>query len=173
MTDTRIRLPDERDAITHRFLIGGKHKGYITVGFYPDGKPGEIFVKMAQQGSQVSGFADAFAISVSMLLQSGIPLETICNKFRSMRFKPSGLTDNRDIPFALSPIDYVVRWLEHRILGVKREAAAPDPVLPPPEPEPETKKKCCQRCSTTENAVYLINGQWLCNSCREGRKPNV
>lgn len=167
MTDTRIRLPDERDAVTHRFVIGGEHKGYITVGFYPDGRPGEIFVKMAQQGSQVSGFADAFAISVSMLLQLGLPLKTVCDKFRSMRFEPSGLTDNPDIRFALSPIDYVVRWLELRFLGTRRETEEPAPLS---DTTKTTAEKICTRCKSTDR-VRLINGVWLCKSCRQGFAP--
>lgn len=111
----RKKLPIEREAITHRFVVG-EHKGYLTVGFYEDGTPGEIFVKMDQQGSQVSGFADAWAISVSMNLQMGMPLEEICSKFRSFRFEPSGMTENKNIRIALSPIDYIARWLYGRFV---------------------------------------------------------
>lgn len=109
----RRKLPETRDSLTRKFKIG-EHKGYITVGFYEDGKLGEIFVKMDRQGSQVSGFIDAWAIAVSMLLQSGTPIETICAKFKSMSFEPSGLTGDPEIPFAKSPIDFVSRWLEVR-----------------------------------------------------------
>jgi ribonucleoside-diphosphate reductase alpha chain len=111
MNYNRIRLPDERAALTHRFVIGGE-KGYLTVGFFGDGRPGEIFVKMNRQGSMVSGFVDAWAISVSMLLQTGTSLEIICNKFKGSRFEPEGLTENPNIRIATSIIDYIARWLE-------------------------------------------------------------
>lgn len=110
--DKREKLPKERAGVTHRFLIGGQHKGYITIGLYEDGRVGEIFVKMDRQGSQVSGFVDAWSIAVSMLLQMGMPLKQICEKFRGSRFEPEGFTDNPDIQIAQSPIDYIVRWLE-------------------------------------------------------------
>lgn len=115
MTENRKRLPNERSALTHRFTIGAGEdliKGYVTVGLYDDGKPGEIFVKMDRQGSQVSGFVDAWAIAVSMLLQSGVTLETICEKFRNMAFEPNGMTSNPNIRITRSPIDYIVTWLE-------------------------------------------------------------
>ena len=115
----REKLPNERKGFTHRFLIGGEHKGYITVGLYEDGRVGEIFVKMDRQGSQVSGFVDAWSIAVSMLLQTGTPLQEICNKFRSTRFEPSGFTDNKNIHIAQSPIDYIVRWLELRFVDAE------------------------------------------------------
>jgi len=117
----RTKLPNERKGITHRFVIKSKDpktgepldiKGYITANRYPEGHLGEVFLKMDQQGSQVSGFCDAFAISVSMLLQLGMSAEEICRKFRSTRFEPAGVTDNPNIRFALSPIDYMMRWLE-------------------------------------------------------------
>ena len=112
---TRRRLPRTRKALTHTFHIKGaetEHQGYLTVGFYDDGTVGEIFVKMDRQGSQVSGFVDAWSISVSMLLQMGMPLADICNKFRGLAFQPAGQTDNEHIHFAKSPIDYIARWLE-------------------------------------------------------------
>jgi ribonucleoside-diphosphate reductase alpha chain len=115
----RQRLPDERPGLTHKFTIKGpkqNHTGYLTVGFYEDGKIGEIFVKMDSQGSQVSGFIDAWAISVSMLLQTGTSLETICNKFRGHAFPPEGMTSNKKIPFTRSPIDYIARWLEMKFV---------------------------------------------------------
>lgn len=112
----RNRLPSERSSITHKFKIG-EHKGYLSVGFYPDGGVGEIFVKMDQQGSQVSGFADAWSIAVSLLLQTGTPLEDICKKFKATRFEPAGLTGNPNIRCAQSPIDYIVRYLEGRFVN--------------------------------------------------------
>ena len=141
MEHNKKRMPDERDAVTHRFVIGGeeRNKGYVTVGLYEDGTPGELFVKMDRQGSQVSGFVDAWAIAVSMLLQSGTPLEVICTKFRGSRFKPEGLTDNPNIRITTSPIDYIVRWIEGRFLAPE-PVVAPEPAVAPepltlPEPE--------------------------------------
>ena len=130
----RTKLPNERKGLTHRFVIKSKDpgtgepidiKGYITTGCYDDGKLGEIFLKMDRQGSQTSGFVDAFAISVSMLLQGGMSIEEICRKFKSMRFEPAGVTDNPNIRFALSPIDYVARWLEAKYVTKTDELPVP------------------------------------------------
>ena len=107
MTDNRRRMPNDRSGITHKFVIGSV-KGYITANTYPDtGELGEIFVKLDQQGSTVSGFTDAWSIAVSMLLQTGTPLTTIIKKFRGMAFEPEGLTDNPEIPGVPSPPQYV------------------------------------------------------------------
>jgi len=118
MIQNRVRLPPVREAITHKFQLGDV-KGYLTVGMYEDGKPGEIFLKIDKMGSPVSGFCDAWAIAVSIMLQSGIPLEYLIGKYRGMRFPPEGLTRNQKIPIATSAVDYVVRWLELRFLGGK------------------------------------------------------
>ena len=107
----RVRLPDERQAITHKFSISG-HEGYITVGCYPNGKPGEMFIQMAKEGSVVSGLMDSFATSVSIMLQYGVPLRVLVNKFSHARFEPSGFTTNRDIPIAKSVMDYIFRWMD-------------------------------------------------------------
>ncbi len=118
----RHKMPPEREGVTHKFRIGDKEtgvKGYVTANCWPDGVVGEIFVKMDKQGSAMSGFVDAWAISVSMLLQVGVPLESIIDKFRGHRFQPSGFTDNPDIRIATSPIDYIARWLAIRFLSVK------------------------------------------------------
>ncbi|MBN1465138.1 vitamin B12-dependent ribonucleotide reductase [candidate division KSB1 bacterium] len=112
----RRRLPDERTAITHKFEIGG-HEGYITVGEYEDRTPGEIFVTMAKEGSVVSGLMDCFATSISIGLQSGVPLETYVRKFTHTRFEPYGYTNNPKIRMAKSIADYIFRWLELRYLG--------------------------------------------------------
>ncbi len=106
----RHRLPAERTAITHKFDIAG-HEGYITVGLYPDGQPGEIFLKMAKEGSTVSGLMDTFATTVSVALQYGVPLRDLVNKFAHVRFEPSGFTGNPEIPIAKSIVDYIFRWL--------------------------------------------------------------
>jgi ribonucleoside-diphosphate reductase alpha chain len=111
----RRRLPAERAALTHKFDITG-HEGYITVGLYPDGQPGEIFLKMAKEGSTVSGLMDTFATAISLSLQYGVPLRDLINKFAHVRFEPSGFTGNPEIPIAKSVIDYIFRWLGSRFL---------------------------------------------------------
>ena len=117
----RRRLPAERTAVTHKFDIAG-HEGYITVGLYPDGQPGEIFLKMAKEGSTVSGLMDSFATTVSVALQYGVPLRDLVNKFAHVRFEPSGFTGNQEIPIAKSSIDYIFRWLGSRFLGADDKA---------------------------------------------------
>jgi len=112
---TRRRLPDERQSITHKFSVGG-HEGYITVGMYGDGQPGEIFITMAKEGSTISGLMDTIATMTSMALQYGVPLSVLVNKFSHMRFEPSGFTNNKEIPIAKSAIDYVFRWLALKFL---------------------------------------------------------
>jgi ribonucleoside-diphosphate reductase alpha chain len=111
----RRRLPDERQAITHKFSIAG-HEGYLTVGMYEDGTPGEIFVVMAKEGSVVSGLMDAFATSISLALQYGVPLHVFVRKFTHTRFEPSGFTNNPQIPIAKSIMDYIFRWLALKFL---------------------------------------------------------
>ena len=113
----RRRLPDEREAITHKFSIAG-HEGYVTVGLYPDTRqPGEIFVVMAKQGSVVSGLMDSFATAISLALQYGVPLKVLADKFAHVRFEPSGYTNNRQIPIAKSIVDYLFRWLSLKFLN--------------------------------------------------------
>jgi ribonucleoside-diphosphate reductase alpha chain len=111
----RHKLKEERMSITHKFNVGG-HEGYIIVGLYPDGQPGEIFVKMAKEGSTVSGLMDSFALAVSISLQHGVPLKLFCEKFAHTRFEPSGWSSNPDIGFAKSIMDYIFRWLQLRFM---------------------------------------------------------
>jgi ribonucleoside-diphosphate reductase alpha chain len=111
----RRKLPDERRAITHKFSVGG-HEGYLTVGLYEDGLPGEIFITMAKEGSTVSGLMDAFATAISLALQYGVPLKVLCDKFSHTRFEPSGFTPNPDIRIAKSVTDYIFRWLALKFL---------------------------------------------------------
>jgi len=120
---TRKRLPDERPSLTHKFSIAG-HEGYLTIGLYPEsvenggaGRPGEIFITMAKQGSTLAGMMDAFATSVSIALQYGVPLEDLCRKFSHMRFEPSGFTTNKQIPIAKSIMDYIFRYLSIKFLN--------------------------------------------------------
>ena len=136
---TRIKLPDERPSITHKFAIGN-HEGYLHVGMYPDTmKPGEMFITIAKEGSTISGLLDVVATLFSMCLQSGVPLKVLVKKFKDMRFEPSGITTNENIPFAKSFMDYIFRYLGMKFLSEKdREeifgpAEAGDPVAPTPE----------------------------------------
>ena len=112
----RHRLPDERHAITHKFDIAG-HEGYITVGLYENGAPGEIFLVMAKEGSTISGFADAFAQAVSYALQYGVPLQVLVDKFSHVRFEPAGMTKNPNVRMAKSIVDYIFRWMATKFLS--------------------------------------------------------
>jgi ribonucleoside-diphosphate reductase alpha chain len=109
-TPARERLPDQRKALTHHFQVGG-HDGYVTVGLYPDGRPGEIFFRVTKEGSTVNGLMDSLGISMSMALQHGVPLRDLVRKLAHLRFEPAGATNNAKIRFAKSIPDYVARWL--------------------------------------------------------------
>jgi ribonucleoside-diphosphate reductase alpha chain len=122
-TPKRRKLPDERRAITHKFDVAG-HEGYITVGMFEDGTPGEIFLVMAKEGSTISGFADAFAQAISYALQYGVPLQDLVDKFSHVRFEPSGMTRNADIRFAKSIVDYIFRWLAAKFLSQEAQYRA-------------------------------------------------
>jgi ribonucleoside-diphosphate reductase alpha chain len=112
---SRRRLPDERKSITHKFSIAG-HEGYITVGMYEDGTPGEIFITMSKEGSTISGLMDSFATAISLALQYGVPLKVLADKFSHARYEPSGFTTNKDVPIAKSITDYIFRWLGLKFL---------------------------------------------------------
>jgi ribonucleoside-diphosphate reductase alpha chain len=119
----RHKLPDEREALTHKFSIAG-HEGYLTVGLYDESRqPGEIFLRMAKEGSTVSGLMDTIATMTSIALQYGVPLKTLVDKFSHTRFEPAGFTNNREIPIAKSMMDYVFRYLGHRYLKGEPEVA--------------------------------------------------
>src|SRR5579872_3451676 len=111
----RPRLPDERHSITHKFSVGGQ-EGYVTVGLYEDGAPGEMFIRMAKEGSTVSGLMDSFATAVSLALQYGVPLKVLCDKFSHTRFEPSGWSSNPEIGYAKSLMDYIFRWMALKFL---------------------------------------------------------
>jgi len=112
----RHRLPDERTAITHHFSVGG-HEGYLTVGLYPNGQPGEIFIRMAKEGSTIAGLMECFGTVVSVSLQHGVPLKVLCDKLSHTRFEPSGWTGNAELGYAKSIMDYLFRWMELRFLS--------------------------------------------------------
>jgi ribonucleoside-diphosphate reductase alpha chain len=142
----RHKLPEERKAITHKFDIGG-HEGYLTVGLYEDGTPGELFVTMAKEGSTISGLMDAFATQTSYALQFGVPLRFMVDKFSHMRFEPAGFTKNKEIPIAKSIVDYIFRWMASHFLpvedqdevGIIRRDDPPAPVGDPKPVDPEFK----------------------------------
>jgi ribonucleoside-diphosphate reductase alpha chain len=125
----RKKLPDERQSLTHKFSIAG-HEGYIHVGLYETGEPGEIFVKMAKEGSTISGLMDSFATAISLALQHGVPVRLLCDKFARTRFEPYGYTENPDIPRASSIMDYLFRYLASKF--VKQDAPAVEAAAPPP-----------------------------------------
>ena len=111
MFATRRSLPDTRESITHKFAVGG-YEGYLTIGLYDDGSPGEIFIKVAKEGSALSGFCQAFCRAFSLAMQLGLSIEEATARFKGMRFEPMGHTSNPDIPEANSIVDYVARYLE-------------------------------------------------------------
>ncbi len=131
----RRRLPDTRQALTHKFQVGGL-EGYLTVGLFEDGTPGELFIVVSKEGSTLSGVMDAFATSISLALQYGVPLPALVKKFSYMRFDPSGFTGDKELPIAHSIVDYVFRWLalryltpeQRRDIGVGSKADAGGPV---------------------------------------------
>jgi ribonucleoside-diphosphate reductase alpha chain len=185
----RRKLPNERTSITHKFSIGG-HEGYLTVGKYEEGGPGEIFIKMAKEGSTLSGIMDAFALSVSIALQYGVPLRALVDKFVNSRFEPSGYTGNPEIRYAKSIVDYIGRWLggkfisrdyldsdvaaEEEISPVAAvstvpKASAAAPVRSASEPDPSTRPRAaiddapsCSECGM----LMTPNGScYKCSNC--------
>jgi ribonucleoside-diphosphate reductase alpha chain len=132
----RRKLPDERRALTHKFSIGG-HEGYLTVGLYDDGSPGELFVTMAKEGSTISGLMDSFATAVSYALQYGVPLKFFVDKFSHVRFEPSGWTGNQDVPYAKSIMDYIFRWMAVKFIGTEavENEAGEAALMRPTEPD--------------------------------------
>ncbi len=155
-TTKRLRLPDTRDSITHKFTVD-THEGYFTVGLYPDGTPGELFITMAKEGSTISGLLDSFGISISIGLQFGIPLKVFIEKFKHARFEPQGFTKNPDIRLAKSIVDYIARWLELRFLNLEEELdaweAASDESMDAP---------LCDNCGSMMN---LVGSCFLCSNC--------
>jgi ribonucleoside-diphosphate reductase alpha chain len=168
----RRKLPDERQSITHKFSIGG-HEGYITVGMYDDGAPGEIFITMAKEGSTISGLMDAFATAVSFNLQYGVPLKFLVDKFAHVRFEPSGWTGNQQIPYAKSIMDYIFRWLGNKFLGPEYAVteAGESVALRPTEADPQQElpfnpvtadAPLCSECGS----IMTRNGScYKCGNC--------
>jgi len=163
----RRRLEPERAALTHKFSVAG-HSGYITVGLYPDGRPGEIFITMSKEGSTISGLMDSIATSISFALQYGVPLEVLVKRFSHMRFEPSGYTGNEEIPTATSIVDYIFRWLGRRFLEGETPlqgrlsllTAPPALPVPPSEGEAMADGPPCPDCG----ALTVRSG--ACHVCR-------
>ncbi len=168
----RRKLNDERQSVTHKFSIGG-HEGYITVGLYEDGAPGEVFITMAKEGSTISGLMDTLATSISYGLQYGVPLKFFVDKFSHVRFEPSGWTGNAQVPYAKSIIDYIFRWLGARFLGITEANEAGDTTkLRPTEPDPQvalpfdgnavSDAPLCSECGS----IMTRNGScYKCENC--------
>jgi ribonucleoside-diphosphate reductase alpha chain len=183
----RRKLPDERHALTHKFDIAG-HEGYITVGLFEDGQPGEIFLVMAKEGSTISGFADAFAQAISYALQYGVPLQALVDKFSHVRFEPSGMTKNPDVRFAKSIVDYIFRWMASKFLSpeaqyvagvnnrddvVEPAAAIPEPPAPRTvAPEPKVSAFAAMQnqedappCTTCGSIMVRSGACYKCANC--------
>ncbi|HUI77240.1 MAG TPA: hypothetical protein VLY24_04975, partial [Bryobacteraceae bacterium] len=168
----RRKLEDERASVTHKFSIGG-HEGYITVGLYPEGTPGEIFITMAKEGSTISGLMDTLATAISFNLQYGVPLKFLVDKFAHVRFEPSGWTGNQTIPYAKSIIDYIFRWLGAKFLGPEYATteAGETTNLRPTEVDPQqalpftaavTDAPLCAECGS----IMTRNGScYKCGNC--------
>ncbi|MBI2063996.1 MAG: vitamin B12-dependent ribonucleotide reductase [Candidatus Yanofskybacteria bacterium] len=165
----RIKLPRDRDAKTHKFSVGG-HEGYLTVGLYPDGTPGETFIVIAKEGSTVSGLFDTIATLTSVCLQSGVPLKVLVKKFKDMRFEPAGITENPEIRFASSVVDYIFRWLGKKFLSKEDQEEIFGPPIQNPTPVGSNEKiitggststdaPTCDRCGT------IMNRAGSCYAC--------
>jgi ribonucleoside-diphosphate reductase alpha chain len=145
----RRRLPETRHSLTHKFNIAG-HEGYLTVGCYEDGKPGELFITMAKEGSTIGGLMDSLGTSTSVALQYGVPLESLVRKFTHQRFEPAGMTTNRDIPFAKSLVDYIFRWLGMEFIDGYREANIPARANPEPKEQADKPDPVVRRIPVQE-----------------------
>jgi len=154
----RRKLPDTRPALTHRFVVGGV-KGYITVGFYDDGTVGEVFVRIAKAGSTLSGLLDGWAVTTSLAVQHGVPLEVLINKLSYTRFEPAGFTGVEGIGYASSVFDYIARWLALRFSSKEVRLSMPPGDGPP-----------CPHCGTSQ----VPNGAgWECSACQPSGKGPV
>jgi ribonucleoside-diphosphate reductase alpha chain len=166
----RRRLSDERQALVHHFSVGG-HEGYVMVGLYDEGQPGEIFIRMAKAGSTIAGLMDCFGIAISMALQYGVPLKVLCDKFSHTRFEPSGWSTVKEIGYAKSLMDYLFRWLALKFLpamspartGAGSSSLAPAPPFPPSlESTGDGDAPACKECG----AIMTRNGAcYRCGNC--------
>ena len=183
----RRKMPSERQSITHKFSIGG-HEGYITVGMYETGEPGEIFIKMAKEGSTLSGFMDGFALSVSIGLQYGVPLKALVDKFINTRFEPAGYTGHPAIPYAKSVLDYIARWLGGRFISpdylthngdaalpaatVTVRPAVPPSMIPASEDDPSPAGAGSRGPNARSESRPMFDGAPTCSECGMLMTPN-
>jgi ribonucleoside-diphosphate reductase alpha chain len=159
----RRRLADTRESITHKFNVAG-HEGYLIVGLYDDGRPGELFITMAKEGSTIGGLMDSLGTAISVALQYGVPVESLVTKFAHQRFEPMGMTTNADIPFAKSLVDYIFRWLGMQFISGYRELNAPRRSTPAAELTQKTHTEdasCANGTGTTgSNSVGNTASAW-------------
>jgi len=166
----RHRLPDTRQSITHKFSVAG-HEGYLTVGLYEDGQPGELFITMAKEGSTVGGLMDVIGTVVSMALQYGVPLITLVDKFRHARFEPSGMTSNRDIPFAKSLIDYIFCWLGCQFIPGYADKNLPNRTPVTVENKTTTTaKELVEKTQDLAHKIAEVKGQVKAKTQEKGQK---
>jgi ribonucleoside-diphosphate reductase alpha chain len=154
----RRRLPDTRRSITHHFNVAG-HEGYLTVGQYDDGSPGELFITMSKEGSTIGGLMDSLGTAISVALQYGVPIESLVTKFAHQRFEPMGMTTNRDIPFAKSLVDYIFRWMGMEFIPGYREANAP-PRSQGSTKSADTPSHATQHAGDTRSVSVKEDKQW-------------
>lgn len=169
---TRMKLPDTRKSLTHKFKVGGQ-KGYLTVGLYDDGTPGELFVTMNKEGSTISGLMDSFATAVSIAMQYGAPLEDLVSKFKYSNFEPAGYTLNEDIRYASSLVDYIFKWLEQEFLEKNVSAPSAERIREEVDREfqeklqTEANKYDAPLCSNCGNQTQRSGACYACPVCGE------
>jgi len=168
-TDTKVvpvrqRLPNTRRAITHKFNIAD-HEGYIIAGCFEDGNPAEVLITMKNEGGTISGLLDVIATQMSIMLQYGIPLEVIVNKFAHQRFEPSGFTPNPDIGHAKSIIDYVVRWMGCQFIQGYREENLPSGKFRPVSPTELNSGVKCANCQAVLPSTARCGAAYNCPNC--------
>jgi ribonucleoside-diphosphate reductase alpha chain len=168
----RRRLPDTRQSITHKFSVQA-HEGYLTVGLYEDGQPGELFITMAKEGSTVGGLMDVIGTCTSMALQYGVPLITLVDKFRHARFEPSGMTSNKDIPFAKSLIDYIFCWLGCRFIPGYAEKNTPNRAAVPASAESKNVTTARKLVEKTKDLAQKIAEAKVEAKTRSKHEPEV
>jgi len=170
----RRKLPDERKSITHKFSVGG-HEGYIIVGMYEEGTPGEIFIKMAKEGSTLSGFMDGLALSISIGLQYGVPLKALVDKLTNTRFEPSGFTENLSIRYSSSVLDYIARWLGGKFLSseyLKPGAAPSDQDMIRPALSSSAVSAANRKAIQSSNGGGTTGDAPSCSTCGMLMAPN-
>jgi ribonucleoside-diphosphate reductase alpha chain len=170
----REKMPAERASVTHKFSVGG-HEGYITVGLYEDGRPGEVFIKMSKEGSTLSGVMDGLALTISIGLQYGVPLKVFVDKLLNTRFEPSGITANANIRFVSSVLDYIARWLGGRFIStdyLKLSGAAPELIPTAPAMVAPAAVAARQPAAATSSPSNAHEGAPTCSECGMLMVPN-